>query len=158
MNKAKSIDIFNTLIEVNNDRREGYETAAKETNEADLKMLFADCQATSQQCIAELTYEVHKLGGMPTQGTSTTGKFFRAWMDIKVALTANDRKTILDSCEYGEDAAITLYEGTLKNNRENLEPQQRLLINDQCAFIKADHSRIKGLRDMLVVEHDYDAL
>jgi uncharacterized protein (TIGR02284 family) len=158
MNTAKLIDIFNTLIEVNNDRREGYETAAKETNEADLKTLFADCQETSQQCIAELTHEVHQLGGMPTQGTSTSGKFFRAWMDIKVALTANDRKTILDSCEYGEDAAIAIYEGTLTNNRENLETRQRLLINDQCAFIKADHGKIKDLRDMLVLEQDYDVL
>jgi uncharacterized protein (TIGR02284 family) len=158
MNTAQSIDILNTLIEVNNDRREGYETAAKETNEADLKTLFADCQETSQQCIAVLTHEVHKLGGMPTQGTSTTGKFFRAWMDIKVALTANDRKTILDSCEYGEDAAISIYESIVKNHREDLAPQQRGIINDQCAYIKADHSKVKGLRDILVLEQDYDVL
>jgi hypothetical protein len=32
--------VLNTLIIINNDRIEGYETAAKETEEQDLKVLF----------------------------------------------------------------------------------------------------------------------
>ena len=37
MNTEKSIEILNSLIQINNDRIQGYETASKETEEVDLK-------------------------------------------------------------------------------------------------------------------------
>ena len=36
MENEKTIEALNTLITINNDRIEGYETAAKETEEQDL--------------------------------------------------------------------------------------------------------------------------
>ena len=36
----KIVDSLNELIQINNDRIEGYERASKETNETDLKLLF----------------------------------------------------------------------------------------------------------------------
>ena len=50
MGKEKLIDVLNTLIEINNDRIEGYETASKETKEQDLKTLFAQLSQTIQKC------------------------------------------------------------------------------------------------------------
>jgi hypothetical protein len=50
MEKEKSIDVLNTLIEINNYRIEGYETASKETKEQDLKTLFAQLSHTIQKC------------------------------------------------------------------------------------------------------------
>ena len=35
MKEEKTIEVLNTLITINNDRIEGYETAAKETDEQD---------------------------------------------------------------------------------------------------------------------------
>ena len=58
MDNEKTVDVLNTLIEINNDRIEGYETATKETQEDDLKKLFASMIATSTQCLDELTEEV----------------------------------------------------------------------------------------------------
>jgi uncharacterized protein (TIGR02284 family) len=46
-----------------------------------------------------------RLGGTATEGTTTSGKLFRVWMDIKSAMTGSDRKAIINSCEYGEEAA-----------------------------------------------------
>ena len=54
MNKEKSIDVINSLIEINNDRIEGYETASKETQEADLKSVFSQFAKTSEKCKLEL--------------------------------------------------------------------------------------------------------
>ena len=103
MENEKAIDVLNTLVEINNDRIEGYETATKETNEPDLKVLFTKLAETSQDCRIELEREVELLGGTPAKGTKVSGKFFRAWMDVKAAITGKDRKAILESCEYGED-------------------------------------------------------
>ncbi|AWG25891.1 ferritin-like domain-containing protein [Flavobacterium kingsejongi] len=147
MENQKSIDALNKLIEINNDRVEGYETAAKEADSADLKSLFASLQTTSQNNLTELRSEVTRLGGKPEEGTRVTGKFFRAWMDVKAAFTGNDRKTILNSCEFGEDKALETYENVLEENRGDLAPEQLALIAKQQASLTTDHDRVKALRD-----------
>lgn len=150
MNNEKSIEVLNTLIQINNDRIDGYETASKETEEQDLKNLFSELTQTSHKCRQELSGEVTKLGGTPTDGTKTTGKFFRVWMDVKAAITGKDRKAILNSCEYGEDVAKETYEKTLKNDAENLSADQQTMIKAQHTLLVADHDKVKSMRDTLV--------
>jgi uncharacterized protein (TIGR02284 family) len=150
MHNENKIEVLNTLITINNDRIEGYETAAKETEELDLKTLFAQFSYTSQKCKQELSNEVIKLGGTPAEGTLTTGKFFRVWMDVKAALTGKDRKAILNSCEYGEDAAKDTYKKALENNEDNLSAEQYSMIKAQHILLVADHNKVKSMRDALV--------
>ena len=150
MEKEKTIEELNSLITINNDRIQGYETASKETEEQDLKTLFSSFIKTSEKCKQELVVEVNKLGGKPAEGTMTSGKFFRVWMDVKAALTNKDRKTILDSCEYGEDVAVGTYDKALRNNMEYITAEQQTMLNAQLALIKADHDTVKSMRDALV--------
>ena len=147
MDNVKTIEELNTLITINNDRTEGYETAAKETEEQDLKTFFSDLRQTSMHCNKELSAEVTKLGGTAAEGTKTTGKFFRVWMDVKAALSGKDRKTILNSCEYGEDIAKKTYQDTLTNHAENLSPKLQTIIKSQFALLAIDHNRVKTMRD-----------
>lgn len=151
MNKEKSIEVLNTLIEINNDRIAGYETATKETEEADLKILFSGLKQTSENCNSELIREVTKLGGTPIEGTKTTGKLFRIWMDVKSALTGKDRKAILNSCEFGEDAAVDTYQKVLSDHLADITAEQQAMLNVQFSQIKADHNKVKNLRDQIVV-------
>lgn len=148
MDNDKSIDILNKLIEINNDRIEGYETASKETQERDLKNLFAEFIATSQKCKQELVQQVTNLGGTPEQGTRVTGKFFRVWMDVKVALTNNDRKAILNSCEYGENIAIDTYEKALSNSADYSSNLHTIIVSQQM-LIKNDQNKIIRLLEQM---------
>lgn len=150
MKKEKTIEVLNTLITINNDRIEGYETASNETEEEDLKALFAQFSATSQKCKQDLKMEVSKLGGTPAEGTRASGKFFRVWMDVKAALTGKDRKFILNSCEYGEDMAKETYEKALENDMENLSAEQQTMIKAQHVLLVADNKKVKAMRDALV--------
>ena len=95
MENKKSIDLLNTLVEINSDRISGYETASSQTEELDLEELFAHLAATSKECRDHLVSEVLRLGGKPAQETDTAGKFFREWAEVKAALTGKDRKVIL---------------------------------------------------------------
>jgi uncharacterized protein (TIGR02284 family) len=151
MDKEDIIDGLNSLIEINNDRIEGYEKASKETEENDLKTLFTSFIRTSEKCRLELIDEVLFLGGTPAEGTKISGKFFRAWMDVKAALTGRDRKTVLDSCEYGEDVAVDTYDKVINDFGDVSEgtssPLKGLLMK-QRNLIKADHDRVRSLRDM----------
>ena len=152
MENEKTIAVLNTLITINNDRIEGYETASKETEEQDLKTLFAQLSSTSQKCKQELTNEVSKLGGTAAEGTLTIGKFFRVWMDVKAALTGKDRKAILNSCEYGEDQAKYTYEKALENDKENLSIEQQTMIKVQHTLLGADHDKVKSMRDLVMAD------
>ena len=149
MEKEKTIDVLNTLVQINNDRINGYETASKETEEQDLKTFFSELTQTSQKCKEELTGEITKLGGTATEGTKTTGKFFRVWMDVKAALTGKDRKAILNSCEYGEGWATDTYEKALKDDSEHLTIEQQAMIKAQHGLLKADHDKVKSMQDAL---------
>jgi uncharacterized protein (TIGR02284 family) len=151
MEHKKTIELLNTLIIINHDRIEGYETASKETEEHDLKALFAHCAATSKKCNNELIAEVKMLGGEAAEGTKTSGKFFRVWMDVKAALTGKNRKMILDSCEYGEDVAKDTYAKALEHHAD-LSAAQQSMIKTQHAILVADHDRIKAMRDLVVVK------
>lgn len=146
MENSKRISILNNLIEINNDRVEGYETASTETKEADLLGLFATLKATSLTNLAELRSEVQRLGGEPEEGTRITGKFFRVWMDVRAALAGNDRAAILDSCEFGEDKALEAYEDAMGQD-PNLPLECTELMQKQQAALRADHDRVRELRD-----------
>lgn len=150
METAKTIDVLNELITINNDRIEGYQTASEETDEQDLKTLFSGFIRNSQKCKTELEGEVNRLAGEVAEGTKTSGKFFRVWMDVKAALTGKDHKVILDSCEYGEDVAKGTYEKVLKDDLQELTSEQQNMIRDQHSVIKADHDKVKSMRDALV--------
>lgn len=150
MEKEKAIGVLNSLITINNDRIEGYETASKETEESDLETLFAQFISTSQECKEELEMEVTRMGGEVAEGTKTSGKFFRAWMDVKAALTGKDRKAILNSCEYGEEKAQETYEDALENGLEHLSGEQHTMITAQKSLLKADLEHVKDLISTLV--------
>ena len=143
----KIADVLNTLIQINNDRIEGYGHAAEETDESVLKGLFNGMAAKSRMLNSQLADEVQKYGGQPTESTTSLGKAFRVWMDFKAALTGKDRKAILVSCEYGEDAAQDAYADAIKNGSE-LPSEIIELITDQKSQLSDDHNRVKSLRDL----------
>jgi uncharacterized protein (TIGR02284 family) len=142
----KIVDVLNNLVQINNDRIEGYERAAKETEDSDLKSLFNQMASKSHMMKSQLSSEVIKRSGKPTESTTTSGKAFRVWMDFKAALTGKNKKAILDSCEFGEDAAQGTYEDVLKDGTE-LPGELAALISNQKTQLREDHDRVKSLRD-----------
>lgn len=150
MEKEKTVDALNTLLEINNDRIEGYEKASENTEERDLKDLFSNFKKTSLNCRLELVSEINKLSGEATDETNTSGKFFRAWMDFKASLTGRDRKAILDSCEYGEEQADNTYQNVLEDESEHLSREQLSMIKKQHKHLKADYSKIKTMQNATV--------
>lgn len=142
----KQIDVINELITFNNDRVVGYELAAKETEDLSLKTIFQNFAVESRQHISVLSGEVTKLGGEPSKVTTTSGKVYRAWMEIKTALTGKNRKAIIESCEYGEDVILEAYDTAL--NAESSLPEDLIdIIIDQRNELQESHNTVKALRD-----------
>jgi uncharacterized protein (TIGR02284 family) len=151
MKTEKTIAVLNSLIEINNDRIYGYETASKESKETDLKMMFLQATETSLKCRAKLVAEVKSLGGEQTKSSTASGKIYRIWMDVKATFTSKDRKVILDSCVFGEEAAMETYKEAL-NKEEYLTSDQHMMIAEQLLSIKMDYNNLKRVRDLVELD------
>jgi len=135
------------LIIINNDRYEGYKTAAKETKDSDLKNLFIMYSNQSKQFGSELQQALPDFKYTPTEGeTKNTGKFYRVFMDIRNALNGGDRKGILSSCEFGEDQAKKEYDDVLKEP-ENMDNHILNIVQRQRGELQQGHDKIKAIRD-----------
>ncbi len=145
----RTLEVMNDLIEINNDRVEGYERASKETEtkDADLRAIFNEMATESRRYANELSKYVKAGADEPEQGTTFRGKIYRAWMDVKATFTGNDRKAILASCEFGEDAAQRAYNDALSSDAE-MSVEIRQLIMDQKNSLKKSHDKIKRMRDL----------
>ncbi len=83
-----------------------------------------------------------------TDSTTVSGNFIVHWMDVKATFSGKDRKSILEACEYGEDAAQKAYKSALESDSDNrLSSDVRHVITEQKAKLKKSHDRIKAMRD-----------
>lgn len=145
----KLVTVLNGLIEINNDRIVGYEKAIEETKDGqvDLVAIFNKYIDDSRGYASELKQEVLDLGGeAETDGTTNSGKIYRVWMDVKAAFSGHTRKSILENCEFGEDAAQKAYKEALESDAE-ISADVRQLIAEQKAELKEAHDTIKKYRD-----------
>jgi len=143
----ETIEVLNDLIEIHNDRIKGYERAIKELKDedTDLKTLFVVFIDQSRQAKMLLGKETQVLGGEMETGTTNSGKIYRAWMDVKALFTGHDRHTVLENCEFGEDAALKAYDTALHD--EDLPAYIREMLLDQNETLLDAHDEVKNLRD-----------
>ncbi|MFD1771054.1 ferritin-like domain-containing protein [Sphingobacterium suaedae] len=145
----KNATLLNDLIEINNDRIEGYTKAIElvdATTDADIIALFERFRQQSQQFKTELTPLVIKEGEQPTDNTRLTGKLYRLWMDVKVNIEGHDRKSILASCEKGEDVFKKVYEDVIQDI-DVIDERILAVIQSQAKVQLQAHNEIKSLRD-----------
>lgn len=145
-NSFETIEVMNDLIRINNDRIIGYERAIHDTRQedSDLKILFASMIAESHRMKIALATEVQSLGADIDQGTTTAGKIYRVWMEVKSAFGGHGRHTILSNCEAIEDATQKAYRAALTND---LPAFIRDLLNRQQETLDASHEEVRSLRD-----------
>ncbi len=145
----KLVEVLNDLVQINNDRIEGYQKATEEAKDldVDLKAIFIKMAEESIKYKTELVNEVGKLGGEAATGTTGSGKIYRVWMDVKATFTGHNRQAVLENCEFGEDAAQKAYKEALASDAE-MSADVRQLITTQQASLKTSHDIIKKYRDM----------
>jgi uncharacterized protein (TIGR02284 family) len=142
-------ETLNDLIRINNDRVTGYSKAASQAKDQDLQSLFSQLAQQSRQFANELRSCVGDNEKEVTDETTTAGKIYRTWMDVKATFGGDSRKAVLASCEFGEDAAQKAYKEALED--EDLSPDIRSTIESQKATLREAHDKIKMMRDAAAV-------
>jgi uncharacterized protein (TIGR02284 family) len=144
----KLAGVLNDLVQINNDRVAGYEKAANEIRDVDanLESKFHRYAQDSQRYSFELSQRVRELGGEPASSTTASGKIYRVWMDVKGVFSGHDRQTVLENCEFGEDAAKKAYKMALESDVD-WDADTRQIIVSQQSNLQIAHDEIKSLRD-----------
>jgi len=143
-----AIEVLNDLIRINYDRIEGYRKAAEESKKFDITFhpFFTQKADESRKHVSALVEKVKAMGGDPERGSSAMGKIYRAWMDVKVTFSGNDRQAMISSCEYGEDKAQQAYDEVLDSDAA-MDGDTRQMLMEQKETLKKSHDEIKAMRD-----------
>ena len=139
--------LLNELVVTLKDGQEGYADAMTDVEDAKLKETFKKYAAQRAGYVTEIEDQMFQLNLHPdtNEGTSTTSKVHRAWIDLKAALTSKDNKAVLNECERGEDYAIKAYQTALK--AQDLPSNLKSVIEKQYQGVQEAHNTIKALRD-----------
>lgn len=145
MEKSRVIEILNDLIRINEDRTEGYEKAMDELddNSADIMETFSEIARKSQVFKNELSGAVLRLGGVPADNSAGTGNVYQFWMDLK---SGGNNKSVLESCEFGEDAALKAYDEALEVGIKYPDDIQGIILN-QREMLEDSHETVKQYKD-----------
>ena len=144
--RDKTIEILNDLLKINTDRADGYALAIQETKDADLKIMFRNMVEESKKNLGDLSRMILQLDGDPEFGENTiAGKIYHVWMELKTSFTGKDRQSILNACEFGENAAVKAYKSAI--HEQDLLTEAFDLIYRQAQLQRASHDVIKAYRD-----------
>ncbi|HEY0897655.1 MAG TPA: PA2169 family four-helix-bundle protein [Sphingobacteriaceae bacterium] len=137
-------EILKDLIRINNDRIAGYRKSLDQlgSGQDDLRAVFSDMIQESEQHVAELSREA---GENPVEDTTTGGKLYRAWSELRGLFSGKDRNSILESCESTEDAALKAYEDALGPEGDMTNRTRNVIVVQQIA-LKGALEKIKALR------------
>jgi len=112
-----TIAVLNNMIEVQNDRLEGYEKALGMVEEHDdIKAMLSDGRSVSYYCREELRNAIVELGGNPVEGRTLPPGSYHSWAIIPSTASGHYRKSIFNVFEVGEHATQKAYEHAIKNN------------------------------------------
>lgn len=119
--KKEVINDLKEILELVNDGKEGYQTAADATDNLELKSLFLKLSGERIVYAQELKDHI-ALHGEETENDNgdILGGLHRVWLTVKQALSSKEDKAILQAITTGEQSAISKY--------------------DQCIADYADHA------------------
>lgn len=144
----KTVDVLNDLVQINNDRIIGYEKAIEDSKNdgSSYNSLFNQMIQQSKEYKQQLINEIEAVGGdADYKSTTTSGKIYHMWMDIKSTFQGKSDKSALELSEFGEDAAQKAYKEAL--DEDYLPASTRQLIATQKMNLKVSHDKIKMERD-----------
>lgn len=136
--RSDILDKLNQLLTRNHEAAKGYEQAAENAKDAELKSLFMVQSRQRSEFALELDREIRALGGTPDADTSVASDLHRAWINIKSAFTPNDDKATVEECKRGDQVALNDYSEIL--NDTTLMASTRELLLRHKERIMAAHS------------------
>lgn len=141
--RGEILDALNKLLTRSHDAENGYQEAAENAKDAELKSLFLAQSRQRAEFAMELDREIRTLGGDPDTGTSLLSDLHRAWINIKSTFSGNDDKATVQECQRGDKEALDEYTSVLQET--DLVASTRELLLRQKQSIESAHNSMARL-------------
>lgn len=112
--RGEILDQLNSLLTLNHDAEKGYQEAAENVKDNELKSLFLVQSRQRNEFAQEIEREIKTLGGEPSTGTSLSADLHRAWINIKSTFSSDDDKATVKECHRGDQEALNSYNSVLQ--------------------------------------------
>lgn len=146
-------DTHNTLVQnlqellvKNYDAHKGFIKAFKESRDHDLKEHLKLRAFLHQRNANEIDKLIHSLNATPLEEGSTVGRFHRIWMDVMIALSGHDDKTILEECLRGQKATLNEYRDKLKSHK--FPPEIKEILKKHILELELSLEEVKTIKDI----------
>ena len=148
MENSKTVSVLNDLLNITNDRIEGFNKVEDKVweNHSNLKSDYDQMVSESQKMKSELIDLITAKGGSPDDTTSTAGALHRAWIDVKNSFSGNKEESTLENVVFGENAAIDAYENALESG--DLCPESTRVVQDQLHHLRSSASKFEHLENI----------
>ncbi|WP_345949625.1 PA2169 family four-helix-bundle protein [Mucilaginibacter sp. PAMB04274] len=134
--KEQVINDLNEILNLVNDGKEGYQSAAEATENPALKALFLKLSGERIVYAAELKEHIATHGeDADNENGGLLGGLHRTWLTIKQALSSKEDKAILNAITTGEKAAIEKYNECIADYADHAD--HLTLLTEQRDGIKA---------------------
>ena len=144
MENREIIETLTNLARISRDGEKGFCTAARETQDQQLRNMFETAAKRCADGARELESQIAEMGGAPSHTGTTAGAWHRVWTSMKAIFTGHDDKSILDEVERGEDVAKSAYEIAIA---KPLPPNVRSILDRQYRGVKENHDKVRDLRN-----------
>jgi uncharacterized protein (TIGR02284 family) len=144
MANNEQVGTLETLTTTLIDSVNGFEEAAKDTDNPRFEQLFRQHAQERRQAVTTLQTEIRRLGGDPPTDGSMMGKTHQTWLDLKAAVTGRDDQRIINSVESGEDYLKEKFEKAL--NDGELTGESRQAVEQAYQSVRLGHDRMSALK------------
>ena len=144
MDRDTQTSTLETLTTTVIDSINGYEDAAKNTENQQFAKIFRERANERQRVVEDLRSEIRRLGGEPPNDGSFMGKTHQTWLDLKAAVTGRDDKRIINSVEAGEDYLKEKFETALQSG--DLSGETRQVVERAYQSVRSGHDQISQLK------------
>jgi uncharacterized protein (TIGR02284 family) len=141
MENEKLAGLIQDLTAINQERARAYEEASMHNHifDVSLRGTFALLANQSRQNTFILKQQLEKLHAKKTPVVNGHGELYKQWKNLPITFAGADKKSMLQSCEAGEEAMQVVYKMALEQpvnseTRQLLQNQQKGLQGSQTVI------------------------
>ncbi|UZT98675.1 PA2169 family four-helix-bundle protein [Chryseobacterium fluminis] len=148
MKTTETVAVLNDLLQITNDRIEGFGKVEGKIWEMypDIKDEYDRMISQSKIMKNELIDLINEKGGTPQDSPSVAGALHRTWIDIKNSFTMGNREeSTLGNVVFGEQAAIDAYQNALDSG--DLCEKSTKIVAEQLHQLNISYNQFKKIED-----------
>ena len=144
MENSKTVDAVNNLLQITNDRLQGFKEVDKEmiSNYPALSAEYDHMVMQATKMRTKLLSVIRENGGDPENSTTIAGGLHRTWINLKNAFSVDKDGATLGSVLFGENATIKAYEDALESG--DINPECRMVVRDQLQDLRDSYEKLKS--------------